>query len=363
MNEESGSLDGEAIEPAESLYEGCRISFRTWPDTESAQRLGDYVIGYTRALSRHLDLSRLEAIVIGMDYHEALASVARPGEDLGAVPTSNEYGQGGAMTLPVPHGDELWSAVVLWGAFVIPLPDELHEYHAIGLYTLAHELVHANDMQLFANTYPGGWKAAHVHDPREAALLAMVKPCQSEYSASRRSAWAFPEHGLSYLDMLGAALADVDAQIRAARYAYRRHHDVSGFWRLVQARLEFLFKALGYALGHADWVAHAEDLSPGLAEPFEVKLTEMRQLPSGWVIDACRLAVARFHRLEAFTGLELYDDLKAVGERLLHQYGVFPSVAGDQVYLDIPRRRPWFDLSTAVRGKRFTRTPPGGGTR
>lgn len=354
MQDDQFPRPNEASEPAESISERCTISFRTWPDEASIHHIGGYVRAYTRALSRHYDLSRLEAVIVGMDYHEALASVDRDSDALRAVPTSNEYGQGGAMTLPVEREGELWSVVVLWGAFAIPLPEETHEFHAIGLYTLAHELAHADDMCLFARTFPGGWRAARPEDARESTLLEMVKSCQSEYTASRRSAWAYQELGLNYLDMLGSALTDVDAQIRHARYAYRRHGNVDEFWGLLQSRLGFLFKALGYALGHADWITNADGVSAELVAQHEAKLDTLRQLPTGWVIDAARHAVQPFHHLKAYTGLELYDALKAVGERLVHQYGVFPHAQGEGVYLDIPRRRPWFDVSDRVRGRKPT---------
>lgn len=363
MSDETIPPGDEPEDPPETLCERCMISFRTWPDEASARHLGDYVLGYTRALSRHYDLSRLEAVVVGMDYHEAIRSVDRNNEAQHAVPTSNEYGQGGAMTLPVVRDDELWSVVVLWGALAAPLADEGHELHRSALYTLAHEFAHADDQRLFVRTFPGGWRAAREPDARESALWEMVKPCQSEYTASRRSAWAFHELGLDYLGMLGAALTDVDAQIRAARYAYRRHGDVDQFWTLVQTRLGFLFQALGYALGHADWIASPNDLPPELIAQYDAKLDELRRLPSGWVVDAAREAVQPFHRLEAYTGLDLYDGLKAVAERLLHQYGIFPSTNGDRVHLNIPRHSPWYDLSTRARGRTPTRRFPAAGTR
>ena len=51
-----------------------------------------------KELSRYLDLSRLESIVIGWDYAEALASVDRGDGIPPAAPTANKY-----LLIPESH--------------------------------------------------------------------------------------------------------------------------------------------------------------------------------------------------------------------------------------------------------------------
>jgi len=222
------------------------------------------------------------------------------------------------MAVTVTREDQPWSVVVIWLPLVRQLVDVGHEHHKLTLQTFVHELVHVDDLRLFARTFPGGWRAAVSRDPRESALLSIVNPCQSEYSASRRSAWLAPELGLDYLNMLGQALRDVDEKIREARQAYRFHGDLDAYWSLVVDRLTSLFQALGYALGHADWVAEDESVSPDLRERYDSRVVALRELPSGWLIDAAREAVQPFWGLREWSGLELYDELTSVAERLLN---------------------------------------------
>jgi len=329
---------GEQETPSETLPSGCMVSIRGWENDNEAEarEFGGNVMQLTKALSRYFDLSRLEAIVIGWDYREALAGVDRGNGMPPAAPTANEYGRGGAMALHVLRDGEIWNVVVIATGLVRQLTNFEHPDHKLALQTFVHELVHVDDLRRFSRTYPGGWRAARPRDGRDSALQTIVNPCQSEYSAQRRSAWAAPEHGLDLLDMLGKVMTDVDDQIRSARLDYRIHGDMNKYWPVVVARLRFLFQAVGYGLGHADWVEAKADNHPDLATRFRSKLKELAGFPSGWMIDACRDAVQPFFELEEWSGQEIYDPLIEVLERLLNQNGMYTRAEGDGIYVDMP---------------------------
>lgn len=324
--------------PAETLFPGCVVNIRGWEydSEEEAREFGGGVMSLAKELSRYVDLSRLEAIVIGWDYAEALASVDRGDGIPPAAPTANEYGQGGAMAVHVVRDDEIWSIVVIWTGLVRQLNQTDHPDHKLALQTFVHELVHVDDLRLFSRTYPGGWRAAKPRDGRDAALQPIVNPCQSEYSAQRRAAWAVPEHGLDLLEMLGEAMKDVDDQIRSARLSYRLHGDMDRYWPVIVERLTFLFQAIGYGLGHADWVEAKADDHPDLAARYRAKLKELALFPSGWLLDACRDAVQPFFDLEEWSDQEIYDPLIEVLEQLLNQNGMYTRVHGDGIYVDMP---------------------------
>lgn len=330
-------IDDQAM-PAETLHIGCAVNIRGWEnDSEAeAREFGGGVMALVKNLSRYLDLSRLESIVIGWDYAEALASVDRGDGIPPAAPTANEYGQGGAMALHVIRDDEIWSVVVIWTGLVRQLNEADHPDHKLALQTFVHELVHVDDLRLFSRTYPGGWREAKPRDGRDAALQPIVNPCQSEYSAQRRAAWAAPEHGLDLLGMLGDAMKDVDDQIRSARLSYRMHGDMDRYWPVIVERLTFLFQAIGYGLGHADWVEAKADDHPELAARYRDKLEELVRFPSGWLLNACRDAVQPFSELEEWSGQEVYDPLIGVLEQLLNQNGMYTRAHGDGIYVDMP---------------------------
>ncbi|MYD94457.1 MAG: hypothetical protein F4Y02_12375 [Chloroflexi bacterium] len=336
---EDGELVAEPDEPpAETLPSHCSVSIRGWENENEAEarEFGQVVMSLAKELSRYLDLSRLESVIIAWDYTEAVASVD-PGDGIPpAAPTSNEYALGGAMAYHTVRDDEIWSVIVIWTGLVRQLNQMDDPEHKLALQTLVHELAHVHDLRLFARTYPGGWQAAKPKDGREAKLQMIVNPCQSEYSAQRRAAWAAPEHGLDLLEMLNKAMKDVDDQIRSARLSYRVDGDLDKYWLVVVERFTFLFQAIGYGLGHADWVEANADDHPELAALYRAKLIDLAGHPSGWMLDACRDAVQPFFHLEEWSDLEIYDPLIEVLERLFNQNGMYTRAHGDDIYVDIP---------------------------
>ena len=329
----------ESEEPSvETLPSICSVNIRGWENENEAEarEFGEGVMFLAKQLSRYFDLSRLESIIIGWDYAEALASVDRGDGIPPAAPTANQYGRGGAMAVHVVRNDELWSVVVIWTALVRQLIQMNHPEHKLALQSFVHELVHVDDLRLFTQTYPGGWRAAKPRDVRDANLQPIVNLCQSEYSAQRRAAWAAPEHGLDLLDMLSEAMNDVDDQIRSARLSYRAHGDMDKYWPVVVERLKFLFQAIGYGLGHADWVEATADGHPELAARYRAKLEGLAKYSQGWMLDACRDAVQPFFNLEEWVDQEIYDPLIEVLERLLNQYGMYTRTHRDGMYIDMP---------------------------
>ena len=328
--------------PDETLPLNFSVKIRDWENENEAEarEFGQVVMFLAKELSRFLDLSCLESIVISWDYAEALASVDRGDSIPPAAPTANEYGLGGAMALHTVRNDEIWNVVVIQTGLVRQLNQSDHPEHKLALQTFVHELAHVHDLRLFARTYPGGWRAAKPRDGRDAKLLPIVNPCQSEYSAQRRAAWAAPEHGLDLLDMLSEAMKDVDDQIRSARLSYRVHGDMGKYWSAVAERLTFLFQAIGYGLGHADWVEANVDDHPELAARYRAKLRDLAGYPSGWVLDACRDAVQPFFDLEEWSDLKIYDPLIEVLERLLNQNGMHTRAHGDSIYVDMSYTGP-----------------------
>lgn len=324
--------------PEPTIPNCFRVQILGWEnDSEhEARSFGQGIMEWAREFSRYLDLSRLSAIVIGWDYPAALASIDTGDAMPAAEPTKNEYGEGGAMSVSTKKNGELWSTVVIWTPLVRKIMDVDKPDHKPALQTFLHELVHVEDQRVFDRTFPGGWQAAAPRDSRDHALQLIVNPCQSEYSAQRRAAHIAPESGFALLDMLEEAMRDVDEQIVSERLAYRVHGNVEEFWLVARERLRFLFQAIGYGLGHADYIASEVDKHPELAAEYSARLQTLGALTKGWLLDACRDAVQPFFLIEEWTDMAIYDPLENVLEKLLNQYGVFTSLRDGQLYLDMP---------------------------
>ncbi|TDL84596.1 hypothetical protein [Meridianimarinicoccus aquatilis] len=324
--------------PQRTIPNSFHVQIQGWENDNEAEArtFGEHIMELAKEISRYHDLSRLSSVVIGMNYPEALASVdvgdAMPAADR----TKNEYGEGGAMSVSIKKDGDLWNTVVIWTGLVRNINDVDHPDHKLALQTFLHEMIHVEDQRIFDKTFPGGWQAAKARDGRDAAMQLIVNPCQSEYSAQRQSAHIAPESGLTLLDMLESAMRDVDDQITSARRAYRTHGDVERFWTIARDRLRFLFQAIGYGLGHADYIASDADKHPELAKEYANRLEALSALPKGWLLGACRDAVQPFFLMKEWTDMTVYDPLEAVLDELLNQYGVFTSLQDGSLYLDMP---------------------------
>lgn len=60
------------------------------------------------------------------------------------------------------------------------------------------------------------------------------------------------------------------------------------YWPVIVERLTFLFQAIGYGLGHADWVEAKANDHPDLAAQYRAKLEDLARYPSGAAPDIAK---------------------------------------------------------------------------
>ena len=323
-----------------SLRSDFMVAISGWDtdDEEDARRFGQMLLELTRSYSQFLELGLLEKIVVAYDYRAALAALESGGQRTAAEPTSNEFGEGGAMAVTVRRGDAVASVVVIWTPLVRQLfAAQETEEKALAGHTFAHELIHVDDLAFMHRTFPGGALATWERDPCHGALLSIASPAYSEYSASRRSAFAKPDLGLAYFDMLAACLADAVRDVAIERRKYRMHGNLDAFWNWAHERARFIFQALGYAIGHAEWVIAAE-VDPAVKEQHRASLDKIAASELGWLVDACRMALLPIFEQSEWRSLDVYDPLNVVAEKLLNTFGLYPSLREGGLYIDIPFR-------------------------
>ncbi len=242
------------------------------------------------------------------------------------------------MSLITHEDGEMKSILVLWTPLIRRMFDEADTVDKrTDLQAYVHELIHVDDQAFLDRTFPGGGSAAIQRDDRHGSLLLMVSPAQSEYSATRRSAMIEPSTGFEFVGMLKKVITDVLSDVRRQRRRYQTHEiDLETFWPWVQERGRFIFQSLGYAIGHVDGVVHSDAASPELKEEFRAALGAVEELDLGWLIEQTRKAVLPIYDLEAWTGLEVFDPLIDVGERLLNVFGIWTKLENDALYVHVP---------------------------
>lgn len=322
------------------------VHIRGWTGTgaSEARRFGERVLALTCEYSRWLDLSRLSKIVLASDYRAAVAEVGSV-DGTPNVATSNEFSEGAATALMTLEEGVLASVLVVWTPMVAKIfqPEESLERRT-ALQTFVHELVHVDDQAFLDRTFPGGAMAAVQRDDRHGALLLMVAPALAEYSATSRTAMIEPSTGFDFLQLLektmAGSVADVAARLRLYHVGALA---LDNFWAWVQERCRFLFQALGYAVGHADGVLKSERADEALKESFRKALAKVEAMTLGWLISETRAAILPIIEQPAWTGLDVFDPLISVGERLLNVFGICTRLEQEMLYVDVPAAG-WEDL-------------------
>lgn len=257
-----------------------------------ARRFGERILTLTHEYSRWLDLSRLSRIVLAADYRAAVAEVASVDGEAN-VATANEFAEAAATALMTVEEGALRSVLVAWTPMMLRMFDDLDSVEKrSALQAFVHELVHVDDQAFLDKTFPGGAMAAVESDDRHGALLLMVSPAQSEYSATSRTAMIEPSAGFEFLDLLERTIGDATSDVRRQRRLYRIG-DISleTFWPWVQERCRFIFQTLGYAVGHADGILNNERADEALKERFRTRLKTIEAMELGWLVAETRAAV------------------------------------------------------------------------
>jgi hypothetical protein len=318
------------------------LHLRGWAGSENeARAFGEKVLALTHEYSRWLDLSRLSRIVVASDYRAAVAEVGSV-DGTPNVATSNEFGEGAATALMTVEEGVPMSVLVVWTPMIERIfePEETLERRT-ALQTYVHELVHVDDQAFLDKTFPGGALAAVQSDDRHGALLLMVAPAPAEYSATSRTAMIEPSTGFEFLNLLERTIAEAIQDVAERRSLYRVHAlSLEHFWIRVQERCRFIFQALGYALGHADGVLKSERADEALSARYREKLDRIAAMELGWLVAETREAVRPIMEQPAWTGLEAFDPLVELGERLLNRFGLFTSLRDGGLYVDVPLARP-----------------------
>lgn len=290
-----------------------------FPSEEDAKTLVYTVLGFTKVFGSVFDLAALDGITIADDYVAALAGIDRGYPNMRAPsPTSNEFGAGFAMAVPVLRNGEHKSHIVLNSALVRPLVDPKSEYYGPAVHTLCHEMAHVYDHMLRAKAMPNHY-GSPMPDIREAVLTQFAMAAWDEYAASRLSAnWGTPDYCSGYEESLIPMLGSLLIRSEAAKRDFSQDRNVERAMTELRGVFETFFIRSSYLIGHVDGLESTlEEEAPRLA----LALRETTWLNELWT-RYWRILRFLFERIEAWEGVQEYQPLKDLAEELLLRGGM-----------------------------------------
>jgi hypothetical protein len=290
-----------------------------FPSEEDAQKLLYTVLGFTRILGSQFDLSALDGITISDDYVAALAGIDRGYPNMkAATPTSDEFGAGFAMAVPVLRDGEHKSHVVLNSALVRSMIDPANEHYGLAVHTLCHEMAHVYDHMLRSKVMPN-YYGTPIPDLRQAVLTQFAMGAWDEYAASRLSAsWGTPDYCSGYEASLVSMLGTLLARSDTAKQGFSQHQDVERTMNELRAVFETFFVRASYLIGHIDGLGRALE---GEAPTLAASLGETTWLNELWS-RYWGILRSLFERIDSWQGVQEYRPLKELGEELLLRGGM-----------------------------------------
>jgi hypothetical protein len=233
-------------------------------------------------------------------------------------PTSDEFGTGFAMSVPVLRNGEHKSHVVLNSAVVRPLLNPKSEFYGVAVHTLSHEMAHVYDNMLRAKAMPTHY-GSPILDLREAVLTQFAMAAWDEYSASRLSAnWGTPDYCSGYEESLIPMLGSLLTRGEEAKRDFSQHKNVELTMTALRNVYETFFVRFSYLIGHLDGLEKTlEEEAPKLA----LALRETTWLNDLWT-RYCGILRSLFERIEAWEGVQEYQPLKNLAEELLLSGGM-----------------------------------------
>ncbi len=249
--------------PEPTAPELIPVSARGFTDTTDAENFAHHIAYTVRAISRYIDLSRLDGITVAFDYDEALAELDRGYEPTRTLTrTSDNRVIGVAMAPAVIRDSVVKSHLVFHAPMVMPILDENDENYRQALYLIAHECAHIEELHLRDKRFPGTILQAVITDFEEALLSQTSEAIWSEYAACRLSGVFGAEQAPAYEEGLVGALGAAREEANTAIRAYRLHGNLN---RVIEEAGRSCCEPLrlaAYLIGHLDGRNESWDVVP-----------------------------------------------------------------------------------------------------
>ncbi len=243
----------EATLPPETAPEPLSITLKGFASEEEARRLGDAVWATVKALSRAIDLTRLDGVTVAFDYSSAVNDVDRGyATTFIQTPTKTNELIWVAMTVNVMRDNIVKAHLVFDAQIIWPILDNQNDFFSQSVALIAHECGHVADLRQRDEQFPGTLLRPLTGTAYERRLNQPAEVLWEEYAACRASALfcqcSTATYAESFATVLPVALDYADAAIRC----YRIHGNIN---RVLSEAGNPLFEPMrtaAYLAGHLD---------------------------------------------------------------------------------------------------------------
>ncbi len=299
---------------------------------EDAEKLAGVVGAFLRLFGTFLNLERLDAITVAYDYDTALKEVDRGTTCQELTATNDTFARGVAMTVRVLHESQVKCHIVAAAGLMNSLQEPNDPDYKLAIGILAHEAAHVHDLLMQDRAYPGVL-LRRATGYREGILLQIAQACWDEYAACRLAARFEYEKQLGWFeDTFCSFTEDVRERSNANIREYRQHADLSKLVPQIVGEYGVVLKYAAYLLGQLDGLG----LSFSTDAPKAFELVNRMKYFTAIFEELVACLKAMWATYGKWTGLQVFEPLKDVADKLLRVGGIEIEERAQGPYVNVP---------------------------
>lgn len=319
-------------QPEPSAPENIQVTLMGFSDSGQANYCGECIAATVRAISRYINLTRLDGITVAYDYPKALAELDRGYKAKRLLTRSaDERIVGVAMAPAVLRNGVVKAHLVFEASAIMPVLDQDHQDFRQAMYIIAHECAHVEELHWRDDRFPGTILQAEISDPELVLLEPISESLWSEYAACRLSAIFGGGQAVQYEECLMGALDAAREEANQAICDYRFHFDISRVLLEAGRPLCEPLRMAAYLVGHLDGRGDGWEAAPAARD--RVAASEYATL-----IERMTAALRQiWSNIDSWESEAVFDPLRDIAREVLAQGGLMLSWLPDgKLYVDIP---------------------------
>ncbi|PWK09870.1 hypothetical protein C7425_104254 [Pantoea ananatis] len=305
------------------------IKLSGYRESEHANRVGTILSEIIKSLSNSINMSALEGVSVGYDYHKELNLVDRGIENSNPLKPSDGDVVGVAMVVRVireatPRAHIVFNAAHLEG-FIDDIESDSFQR---SLAIVSHECAHVSNMSALCECYPGRmmhYRYKNIHESLRGECWLSV---MEEYCASRIAAGIDANQSADFKKYYIKQTHKLNSSVRNYIEDYRSHGNVDRVLNEVYKEIDLTLKLAGYYFG--DKAGNGDEAF----NPSDIEHSGEWIIPFYNRLNSALIKI--FERYGAWEDISEMEVISDILDDIARHLGMHVSITPQGVYVHIP---------------------------
>lgn len=305
------------------------IKLSGYRESEHANRVGQILSEIIKSLANNIDMSALDGVSVGYDYHEELNLVDRGIENTEPLKPSDGDVVGVAMVVRVIREGTPRAHMVFNAAYLEGFIDDIEsDGFKIALAIVSHECAHVANMSALCQCFPGRMMHYHYENIHESLRGECWLSVMEEYCASRIAAGIDTNQSAEFKNSYIRQTDKLHRTVALYIEKYRSHRNVDRVLNEVYGEINLTLKLAGYYFG--DKAGNGDDTF----EPSDIKSSSDWIVPFYSKLNSALIQI--FERYGAWEDISEMEVISDILDDIAIYLGIHVSLTPEGVYVHIP---------------------------